>query len=476
MKVVALWVGILAPSLAWAGGFEFPDNTAEALGRGAAFTAKADDGAAVEYNLAGFARQRGTNLLLSANLVWLDSEFQRSGVYPDAPSVAPYGGQPFPKVSNDGPTFFAPFLSASTDFGLDRWTFALAVFGPSAYGKRSFAGTVGTLPGPARYDMVSQDLFIAYPTLAAAVRATKWLDIGLALHMVVGNFKFSASSLVYMGRIQCPNGEFAPCDSFTKFDLTGVSATAALGLMFHPLETLSIGVNVRGKIHIDATGDATGIPPAINSALPIDTQPASMHTDLPWVVRLGLRYAFMKDGFEHGDVEVDGVYEAWADAQGTGITFEIPTLSIANNITALVLHNYRDTYSVRVGGAYNLRVGSGVINFRLGFFFDSAATHFADTRVDFDTMAKYAPTVGLGFKVRGIGINAAYAYLWSPDRDVTNGEIRVINALNHGATMTQFGDLPVVNNGHYHASTQVFSLSATFAFDEVLGHKRVSRY
>src|SRR5580698_7547364 len=95
-----LFVGaLLGASDAKAGGLEIPDNGTQALGRGAAFTAKADDGTALEYNVAGFAQQRGTHLLLDANL-WLSSySFQRSGAYPDDPSnpLTPWGGTPFPK-------------------------------------------------------------------------------------------------------------------------------------------------------------------------------------------------------------------------------------------------------------------------------------------------------------------------------------------------------------------------------------------
>ena len=77
---IAAW-----PARALASGFEIPDNGTEALGRGGAFTAKADDGTALEYNVAGLAQQRGTRLLLDANL-WLSSySFQRSGTYPDNP-------------------------------------------------------------------------------------------------------------------------------------------------------------------------------------------------------------------------------------------------------------------------------------------------------------------------------------------------------------------------------------------------------
>ena len=43
-------------STVWAGGFEFPGNGAEAMGRGGAFTAKASNPSAIDYNIAGLAR------------------------------------------------------------------------------------------------------------------------------------------------------------------------------------------------------------------------------------------------------------------------------------------------------------------------------------------------------------------------------------------------------------------------------------
>jgi len=76
----------VVPASAAAGGFEIPDNGTEALGRGAAFTAKADDGTALQYNIAGFARQRGTRLLVNTNLWVSDYSFARSGTYPDDPA------------------------------------------------------------------------------------------------------------------------------------------------------------------------------------------------------------------------------------------------------------------------------------------------------------------------------------------------------------------------------------------------------
>lgn len=486
MKRFAIIVAITSfASLAWAGGFEFPDNGTEALGRGGAFTAKADDATAFQYNVAGFARQRGTRLLLDANIVFDDYEFQRSGVFPDSPSdpATPYGGQPFPKVSNKGAPFFAPFFGVSTDFNyFDCWTFAIGAYGPSSYGSRDYGTTVDGKPAASRYDVASTNLLIIYPTLAAAVRVTKWLDLGLALHVVVGTFKFTSVAFVDLGRFKCPNVEYQPCDSATSLDVMGVTATASLGAMIHPLPQLSIGLNVRGPSEIDATGKASGKAPTANP-LPITPDYAELHTRLPWVLRLGLRYAFLKHAFEQGDVEVDGTYEGWSWAEGDGDHINIPSLAIFSNITPTLTHHYSDTYSVRVGGAYNVALPAGVLTFRLGFFYDSSATNYADTRLDFNTLAKYAPTAGIGYRVRGVAINLGYAYLWSPDRDVRNGDIQPINPVQMGSGLSSVTDaqgnpvqLPPVNNGNYHAAIQILSVGLTINWEEALRKHRAIHY
>src|SRR6476660_7196136 len=104
---IAILVALLGlPSVAFAGGFEFPDNGTEALGRGATFTAKADSPLALEYNIGGLAKQRGTKLLFDSNLVIQDFTFQRAGNYPveNAPGTMtplPYSGIPYPKVTNN---------------------------------------------------------------------------------------------------------------------------------------------------------------------------------------------------------------------------------------------------------------------------------------------------------------------------------------------------------------------------------------
>jgi long-chain fatty acid transport protein len=495
MKKLVLSSSLLISSFAWAGGFEFPDNGTEALGRGGAFTAKADDPTAIQYNMAGLATQRGTKLLLDGNLVFHTYDFQRFGTYPSE-DVPPgemgsgAAGLPFPSVSQQGGPFFAPFLGITTDFGkLDRWTFAIGVYGPSAYGQRQFPTTVQgsgmTLPAPSRYDLVQANLLIVFPTLAAAVRATKWFDVGVGLHLVVGHFDLKAITFGDLGPGVCFSKEFPGCDAPVHIVTTGVTATASLGLMFHPTRFLDIGVNVRGRADVDSDGTINTPGPASKPLNPdpkhndcahaVDC-PASFHTKIPWVLRLGLRYKFLKGDFEQGDVELDTVYEAWNDAEGGGDKLNVPELAFFSDINSDIVHHYQDTVSVRLGGAYNLKLPKGVISFRLGTYYDSAATKKKDTRLDFDTMDKWGFTTGLGYNIRGVTINVAYAYVYSPDRDVTNGELRSLNGIN-GTTNDFAGNpLPIINNGHYHASTQVLSIGLTLAFDEIMKKNRVYTY
>ena len=137
-----------------------------------------------------------------------------------------------------------------------------------------------------------------------------------------------------------------------------------------------------------------------------------------------------------------------------------------SQLVAVVPHNYKDTFGVRLGGAYNHLISdTSRLTGRLGFYYDSAATRVEDTHLDFNTADKFAVTAGIGYKVRGFTINLSYAFIYSPSRDVTSSNIRAISAYNGSA---YDADDPVINynKGHYDYSTQILSLGVGFNFSE----------
>ncbi len=491
-KRLTLAIALLISSRALAGGYEYPDNGTEAMGRGATFTAKADSPLALLYNVGGLARQRGTRLEVDMNFAFQKLDFQRAGVYPGDPTdpLTPWAGQPFPKVSNKGGMMFAPGLYLSSDFHyFERWTFGIGLFGPSSIGNRDFGKTVTApngmvYPGPGRYDILGTDLLIFYPTLGAAVRATKWLSIGVGIHLVFADLDLRSTSITDTGNGTCPTPEYKPCDATLELKVKALTATASLGVHITPIKAIAIGLNLRGPAYLNASGKAHSVSPDFLGGMPQEPAKVTFKTNLPWVLRMGGRYIFWKDDFERGDIELDVTYESWKMAQDPGPKLNIPALSLFTNINAQIYHKYRDTFSVRLGGAFNQKLPAGVLTVRAGAYYDRGATSNENTRINFDTLDKIGLTLGLGYKWRGLIINVAYAYIHSPDRHVTNGQLRPINS----AGAADFGTgqdrptggtelYPAVNNGLYQVATHVASLGLQFWIEDFFTKKkRVLKY
>src|SRR5437899_1708169 len=86
-----------------------------------------------------------------------------------------------------------------------RVVYAGGVFGPSSVGNRTYQLSVGGVPSPARYDLVQALPLVILPTASAAVRVTRWLDLGLALHVAVAKFDLTSVSFTDISKGLCPN-------------------------------------------------------------------------------------------------------------------------------------------------------------------------------------------------------------------------------------------------------------------------------
>jgi long-subunit fatty acid transport protein len=470
---------VCAGGSARAGGFEIPDNGAQALGRGATFVAKADDGTAIYYNPAGLARQRGTRLYVGGNLFLHSFEFQRSGAFPDDPNdpLTQWGQRPFPVVNNSAGPFFAPFVTASTDFAsFDRLTVAIGAFGPPIIANRTFPLAIRTAPASSRYDFVQSRSTIVYPTASAAYRVTPWLDLGFSAHLVLASFDQTSVSYADVG--QCKNLEYQPCDSTSTLVATATSFAGTIGALARPSANVAFGVSVRTPVSLEAQGVFTpGKPRTLD--VPIGPGQAFLSTRLPLIVRAGGRYIAMDGDFELYDLELDATYEGWASAQGDGPRIRIPSLGTFKNIDTLIVHGYSDTFSLRLGGAYNLDAFDGIFTLRAGGFFDSPATTFKYTRLDFDTLTKIAGTLGFGYRHGAIGLDLGYAAVASVPRLVGTGQgdVRPVNGAQNGKPLDNNGDLmPAVNEGAYRGFTHIVSVGISVTFDELFGAARPFHY
>ncbi len=461
------------------------------MGRAGAFVAKADDPTAIYFNPAGLARQRGTQALFHGNYFLHSFEFQRIGAYPDDPNDAqtPWGAAPYPVVQNEGGSSFSPFLAATSDFGrYDRLTAGAGIFAAPTVGTRTFPLGVDGRPSPSRYDVIQSRMSLLFPTLSAGYRLTRWLDVGLSAHVVLGSFERSSTAYVdYGGKICKENTssgtklrEDFRCDSTNVLQAQGIGFGATLGMIARPSRAFAIGLALRSPVTIRASGMLT---PEVPQAAPDDQKvrpgAATYDIQVPWLVRAGARFVRMDGDFELYDIEVNGTYEAWGTAQGLGPIMTVPALGDLKDIQAILQHGYKNTFSARVGGAYNIDLGESVLSLRAGAFFDSAATEFKDTRIDVDTLAKIAGTVGGGLKFGAFTVDLGYAAVASIPRLVGTGEgdIRPINFRAGGEPIAEDESLLVpVNEGAYRGFTHVISLGVSVLFDSFFGPPRKIRY
>ncbi len=209
--------------------------------------------------------------------------------------------------------------------------------------------------------------------------------------------------------------------------------------------------------------------------------PVTFVVRLPTVARFGARYVFLDHDFELADVELDGTYEAWGAAQDQGLRVTIPAIAADNpppgvnlsDIDFISPHHYSDTYSVRLGGAYNLRLKENVLTFRAGVYHDASATDPQYTRLDFDTLAKTAGTLGVGFAIDAFNFSVGYAEIFDAARTVEGGALQPVNGTQHGASVDSAGaPYPGVNGGRYSGHSRLLSFGVTVRFDMLFGQKR----
>ncbi|MBX3234340.1 MAG: outer membrane protein transport protein [Labilithrix sp.] len=463
-----------------AGGIdEMPDHGAQAMGRGAAFTAKADDASALHYNVAGLARQRGTKLQISANTHFNTLTFQRAGNYPDDPNdpLTPWGGRPYPLVEDKNKAFTLPMILATTDFGyFERFTLGVGLITPAATGRTFQLGINGT-PSGSRYDAAAGyrgESVIAFPTLGGAFRVTEQLDIGIAAHLIVANASMGSIAYADVGDGSCKNPEYRPCDAEGRFTGKGGGAGFSVGAMYRPSESFQLGAQLRGPLKVDIEGTTVAKVGLLAKEFG-EPGATTANVQFPPVLRVGGRYIAMEKKRELWDAELDVVYEMW----GTLDEGIVKTVSPVDGKEATIKsgQTFKNTFSLRGGGAYNHAFdekGETVFIARAGAFYESPGTEPKDTRLNFNTLPKVAATFGAGIKHGAVSVNVAYGAVFSISRTVTDGDARPSNGAMSGAPTDGKGNLlPAYNNGVYSAFSHVLSVGIEVDFEALFRDRKV---
>ncbi|MFH1129771.1 MAG: hypothetical protein V1754_00430 [Pseudomonadota bacterium] len=459
----AIGIVIGTPCLAMAGGFDYSDHGALALSRGSAFVARADDPTALYYNPAGIARLKGTHILFNGSLLQEDIRYQR-WVFADGKRIDRYPndqGVRMPEVANTNGAFPTPFVAITSDLGVLRpynLVLMAGFYGPNSHGSRTFpryckpgvSPCVPTdssgLPSPARYEKVSLDSLVIYPSLGLAWEVIKGLRIG-------GVFQLGYSTLGYSTVIAGFKNE----DPFTDIDVrfeakSSPTATGIVGLHWSPFAWLELGASLRfglvftvdGEICIgERDGDKCQFPEETTENLykrfgfKVKPEPnpaeATLEIPMPWVVRTGARYIH-RDNQERElfDVELDFVWESTSSLQDFMMKPKEPVqLFIGESGTVFstvrdlpVIHGWEDSWSLRLGGSYNIHglLGEAVLSFHGGGLYETPVIPEKYTRLDFVALERWGLTAGFGVRWRKYELNFGYAHLFHVQRLVAPPE------------------------------------------------------
>jgi long-chain fatty acid transport protein len=221
---VALIVSLpLLPRLAHGLGSAIPNQDAEAIARGNAFIATADNPAAIYYNPAGISQIEGTEIQFGSHNLWLNSEFEtsdRSRHFSAKSEIATV------------PQLFATHSLKDTPF-----TLGVGVYAPFGLGVEwSRDTTFSTLALESRLSYITFNPVVAW--------------------QILPSLSVAAGPTVNYAKVKLRQGiGISDGDEFS-FEGTGWDFGATAGVLWKPHAKWAVGLNYRSPTAINFEGDS----------------------------------------------------------------------------------------------------------------------------------------------------------------------------------------------------------------------------
>jgi len=376
LSILAVIALVGAPLSLLAAGFRLPNQDPEAIARGNAFAATADNPSAIFYNPAGITQLEGHQLSL--------------GVYTISPSidyVSPSGA----RANNDAAFQFIPQFYYTSSPEDSKWSYGIGLFAPyglsADYGRDTSFSTLA-IDGELSFITLN-------PTVAYQVTPELSLGFGIALN-------YSEISLTRALGLSAD-------DSF-RFEGDDFSIGFNAGALWQPHDQWSFGLNFRSATEMEYSGSSrvVGIAPA-----PVNS---STQTSLEFPLNITLGTSFRPD--DHWNIEVGLDWTDW-DAVNVSTLEGTPFGDVPFPF------NYESGFTYQFGVTYRFDSGH----------FVSAGYLFNENNVPDATLNPLNPDDGLhilsfGFGKRGEVHSWALGYQYA----FNAGERSVANSLTPSAT------------------------------------------
>jgi long-subunit fatty acid transport protein len=461
------------PGKARAGGLYLYPRGVETGARAGASVAGVRTPHALWYNPANLVDSK-RQLLVDFTLPFIQTQFTRRLD----------NGITDPTVSGNSVPIPIPTLAFTDNLGFKRLGFGIALLVPPA----NAASWPSQLPNgdraPQRYSVLdNKGSFIGTLALGAAYRATDRLQIGAALYLTAAQIgaTVAVSACDYAF---CSQPEGKEWEGRARF-LLGPTYTASANFgASYDFDWVRLGasVQIRTKISGEARFDLQLPDQALFDNVQLHGPhgshdlKADMSVTLPTIVRFGAEFNPLKDL----RMELAGSWENWSQQQSIRV---VPKDVVATNVPGVgtvqaqpmnLARNMRDTWSVSLGGSYDLSrlfQGKRQLTALAGVMYETGA--FANQDLSPATIDSQKVLTSLGASVevaRGLFIDASYGHLFMQNHNVTDSHVLLPAAIkptpDNGKPGYQVGDRPAIGNGKYVMEGNIVGLGLRWKLDQ----------
>lgn len=403
-------------NLTLAGGFQINEQGAKALAMANAFTGVANNPSAIFFNPAGITQLHGTQFIAGVSLI--------------APSTKFTGPTPLTTEWEMEKQVFTPFDVYITHQFSENWYAGLSVNNQYGLGTKWPSDWIGN-------------------QLAVDTEIKSFFFTPVVAYKFSDQFSLSAGAVITYADVKIINNTVHPLTSqpTVEINLEGnkIGYGFSAGLMYKPMEQLSLGLSYRSEVKFDFEGTATSTPagfihPLLQVNIPFPNGDITAPLTTPQNITLGV-------GFTPSSaltLAADFQYVGWSSYDKLEITFKSydlsPTTPGVQNVRGAD-RNYENTFIIRGGAEYKT---SDVFALRAGVFFDK-------NPVKTEYVEPILPDANR------IGLNAGFGYMFTENFGVDVGYLLLLFQ-EREVTGSKFGF-----NGTYKNMSHIFSLDLSYS-------------
>jgi long-chain fatty acid transport protein len=383
--ILVAMLAIIPCARVLANGFRIADQDAFATSRGEAFVATADNASAIYFNPAGITQLAGNNVRAGLYGIYYDPTYT-------PPSSSSKSGETFHIQNNLAAV--PQFFYACTPENLPL-SFGLGIYSP-------YGGSI-VWPDDTGFRTVATKGALTYERFNAtiAMMLAPGLSLGCGVTADYANIDLE----------QGLRPSASPLVNFFRFKGDGWTASYDFGLLWKPIEQLSLGATYRGSSTFTMAGHTEFEQQPV---IPETQRPAEADFEFPLNATFGISWR----PTPKWNLEFDADYTDWTSFKTVTIS-QTPPLPFPIKTDVPVTLRWQPSWMYEFGATRYFDNGWHV---SVGYVFNENSVpdaYYSPLAADLD---RHFFSAGVGFKGKRLGFDLAYQFGYGPARTVSGSQ------------------------------------------------------